>query len=612
MPNPEWSYQELIWVTMLDLIIAGNCPWNLVPSMAGKTQPISMKNRPLEIWRIKPSEITIEAGANGAVKRYIFTGGTHGKELPLDPSEIINFRVPNPTSYWRGLGAIEPARESTILDFNAIAYNKNFLGNDATPLFYFSSPDKLDDEQKAAHKRAWNQALKGPKKAGGFGYCYGGMEIKTLGLSPKDAQYPQMRKMNREEQLAALGVLPGIVGLLEYANYSNMEVQEKRFWEGSLIPLLTLIADKLTLQFAPLFNENYWFAFDYSDIKALQEDEERKSRIAVSLVTTGIKTPNQVRAEMYGDDPYEGGDQYFMSAMYTPIGTDPAATKKRGQKTVKDEDKPSFWQDKARKKILWENFSRRVDIKRRAFAPQIEAYFKKQAKEIVAKAKKYEDMAHVKPGELFDEHKESEKYATKFEPVYLALVKTAGEAGLDLSQGKLWEPDGRARKLDPQAKQFRVTDEMLQEIRRIVLDSGTMISRGTMEDVLALIDRANEEGLTVEEFTQAAYAKLHDELPIARSRLVARTEMPKVENYGQLEGYKQAEFVELKGWLCSRVPLSRESHIAADEKYGADPIPLNDAFIVGGAEMQYPGDPAGGPENDCNCLCTTFPEVREL
>jgi hypothetical protein len=95
-----------------------------------------------------------------------------------------------------------------------------------------------------------------------------------------------------------------------------------------------------------------------------------------------------------------------------------------------------------------------------------------------------------------------------------------------------------------------------------------------------------------------------------RARLISRTESAKIENWGQLEGYKKTGYIELKGWLCSMVPDSRDSHIEADKRYSEHPIPLNEPFIVGGKQMQYPGDPAGGAKEVCNCLCSHFPAIR--
>ncbi len=75
---------------------------------------------------------------------------------------------------------------------------------------------------------------------------WGGMKVADTGTTMKDAQYTELRKMNREEILATIGVPPSVVGLLEYANYSNMEVQQKKFWEDAAMPIFDLIADKVS------------------------------------------------------------------------------------------------------------------------------------------------------------------------------------------------------------------------------------------------------------------------------------------------------------------------------------------------------------------------------
>jgi hypothetical protein len=118
---------------------------------------------------------------------------------------------------------------------------------------------------------------------------------------------------------------------------------------------------------------------------------------------------------------------------------------------------------------------------------------------------------------------------------------------------------------------------------------------------------ANTDNWTIEEFTQEIYQKI-DDMSLWRSRLWARTESAKVDNFGQLEGYRQTEFVNRKGWMSSFVADSRESHMVADD---GQTIPLDDDFDIGGEPMAYPGDPKGTPGNVCNCLCSIYPEVGE-
>ena len=101
-----------------------------------------------------------------------------------------------------------------------------------------------------------------------------------------------------------------------------------------------------------------------------------------------------------------------------------------------------------------------------------------------------------------------------------------------------------------------------------------------------------------------------DEFKPWRSRLWARTETAKIENWGQIEGYKQTDFVEHKGWLSAFTPDTRESHAATSDQV----VRLDEPFDVQGVSMMYPGDSSlgAGPGDVCNCLCDTYPEVMEI
>ena len=48
----------------------------------------------------------------------------------------------------------------------------------------------------------------------------------------------------------------------------------------------------------------------------------------------------------------------------------------------------------------------------------------------------------------------------------------------------------------------------------------------------------------------------------------------------------------------------RSAHLQAGLDYPPErAIPLDEAFIVGGEALMYPGDPAGSPGNVINCHC---------
>lgn len=612
LPNPDLSYQELIQITVLNLALLGNQYWNLVGTQ--EKVPISKTNPPVEIWWVKPEQMQLMPDLNGVIKGYEFTGPT-GQKKTLDPSEIIHFRLANPGSYFMGLGMMEPLTNTATLEYNATNFMRAFMENDGTPPFVFEHPGEPDETQRKRFWNAWDGRHKGPKRAGRAGMIWGGMKVTKLGDSVKDAQYPELRKMNREEILASLGVPPSVVGLLEYANYSNMEVQQKKFWEDAVMPLLGLIADKLTLRFAPLFDERYWFEFDYSNIKVLQEDEERRARVANLLISSGLRTPNQMAAQMFNAVPYEGGDQYYINFSLTPIGVDATAAK-RATKRLKlkepkseppdgAEIKASYWSDPGRKKLLWDNFDKRLSAQERAFEPLVEKYLKSQADDVKAKIESCDSPESVRADHVFDIEAEATLYGEKFENRYRFAFERAGEAGYHATKGKLWIPPEERRIKDDDT--FTVRPEHLAKLKMQIEKAARFFNTTTWAEVKGGIDKALAENMTTEEMAQELWRKL-DGRAAWEARRIASTEMTRTEGFGGVEGYKQNEAVDMKGWNCQKLDTSRDPHIEAD----GQEVGVDEDFMIDGEAMAWPGDDRASAGNVCGCRCSTYPIVGEL
>lgn len=89
------------------------------------------------------------------------------------------------------------------------------------------------------------------------------------------------------------------------------------------------------------------------------------------------------------------------------------------------------------------------------------------------------------------------------------------------------------------------------------------------------------------------------------AKLIARTENVRITNQGRFDAGKDAERLGLKTvkiWHHSGAAHPRQDHLGID----GESVPLESEFSIG---MMYPGDPAGGPENCCNCGCFMTLEV---
>lgn len=89
-------------------------------------------------------------------------------------------------------------------------------------------------------------------------------------------------------------------------------------------------------------------------------------------------------------------------------------------------------------------------------------------------------------------------------------------------------------------------------------------------------------------------------ITINRARLISRTETTYIANKAAEVNTMYSPFKMQKEWIPIVDFRTRDSHLKMMNK---KPIPKEELFSVGGTKMKYPGDPAGGAAQTCNCRC---------
>lgn len=86
-----------------------------------------------------------------------------------------------------------------------------------------------------------------------------------------------------------------------------------------------------------------------------------------------------------------------------------------------------------------------------------------------------------------------------------------------------------------------------------------------------------------------------------RAKLIARTEMVKATNTAAMQSAATSDFMYEKKWVPATDNRTREDHLTMINK---PYIPFDQPFIVGGYEMDRPGDGTTAPASQiCNCRC---------
>lgn len=130
---------------------------------------------------------------------------------------------------------------------------------------------------------------------------------------------------------------------------------------------------------------------------------------------------------------------------------------------------------------------------------------------------------------------------------------------------------------------------------------------GLRDAVYLAIRQAFEEGLSVDQTAALIYEKA-DNLAGYQAEMLARTDLIGTANGGSLLA---AKTVWPQGGITKRWVNATDSNTINDGRIrpthmeaNGQEVPIDGHFIVGGARMLYPGDPAGPDDEVCNCRCT--------
>lgn len=297
--NPRHSFPELIEATLVSLELTGNAYWALERDGRGAVA---------EIWPMRPDRVKIIPGRH-FVEGYIYEA--NAAKVAFGPHEVVHFRYFSPADDFYGLSPLAAAADSIATDLFAVAYNQGFFRRGARPEGIITSQVELSEDELKRLRAQFEELYAGVEKAHRVMILGADLEWKTLGLPPADAQFLDQRRLSREEICAVFGVPPAVVGIYEYANYANAQLQRKLFWGETILPKLRRIAGTINEQLTPHFSPALEFEFETSAVPALQEDSQERAQVAATVVQRGIMTINEVRERLYGLPPVSWGDTWW-------------------------------------------------------------------------------------------------------------------------------------------------------------------------------------------------------------------------------------------------------------------------------------------------------------
>ena len=569
--------------------------------LAGNSYELAVRGRPSAapsfLYCLRPDRMTINPDKTGATLVSSYTYSMGASRQDFQAQDVLHLMEFHPTDDLYGLSRIEVAAQQIDQMNLSAEWNASNLKNGMQSPGVVTSKSTFDLETV---KKLWRENYQGADKAG-TPIVLEGEDVKwqPLSMTPKDADWLQGQKLTMRQICSIFGIASELLGDSENKTYSNIQEARKALYQEVVLPIMDLRRDEYQRWLVPYYGQGLVLDYDRDAIEELQEDRGKKYEY---LAKARWLTVNEKR-EACGYDAIPEGDVLDVPAVPDFGMTDeeeepelaPAPTKSVGRMTK------SKWREPDNAKALWDAFDTRARKRGATFLELAYAYLKMQAERVADKMGAYSSLGSVRMEQVFNIHDEAQLYVKQFWAWYANHYGRAVQAGLRASKGEIFD--------DAETKAswtISLTPEQEERLRRMVFNSGTKVNETTIGVIYEQLKKAQEANSTVAEFT-AAIRENVDEFSRSRAELWAATESVKVDSCGQLDGFKETEFVTGKGWLSAFLPTSREEH----EQASGTEIGLDDKWKVGDSMLAYPGDPDGKPGDICNCRCSIYPVVGD-
>lgn len=163
-----------------------------------------------------------------------------------------------------------------------------------------------------------NKTHAGQENAGKIGMLREGVKANVLAMSNQDAQFIEQRKFQRQEAALWLG-LESILGDDNSVSYNSLEQKILSYLMNCLGPWLTACEQEINLKLLTDREIKQGFRFKFNDGALLRSDKAATADFATKMIASRIYNPNEIRYDLFDENPYDGGDEYANPA--TTSGT---------------------------------------------------------------------------------------------------------------------------------------------------------------------------------------------------------------------------------------------------------------------------------------------------
>ena len=575
-----------------------------------------------DVWRLVTNYVTIGGNAyilklrtNSVIKSVVVYSDKHITPVPdmaggvayyshfvnstetrIAPSEVIHitgFWV-DPDAPWRGKSPVALSSRSVDTYDEATNTIYNVHKNDATPRTVINYDEELSPDQEAVARASFSRRYGGSNR-GSVAHMWGIKSIDQLSLSLDELAMESTFGQLEARICGTYRVHPIVAYTFAGINatYANFAEAMKAFTTTSRIPLWVLWAAQVTRQLQVEY-PGVTFAFDTSNLAALQPDPNVLATTTVTQFTAGIIDRNEARAVL-------GYDVEDATDTANEDDEESAPIEARGMVRVRRKELEFSELETLSDVEYWEKADARNTDAARAIANDMRGVFRAMEREALSKIKRYHVNPRVK-ADPFNVDKwvkralqATEKNRTELvEDVIVAALKSIGS---DVDEyGDAWTATRQ--------------DAIDTSSDKIAPSIGTI--RDEVRDVLR--NNAGASGSELSVILQSYFDTLKESRAdaIGRTTATATTGDTQKRVYDEMRSRPNSKKFE-RVWIS--YPDARGSdagdkfnHVnangQAEDKSGL--------FTISGERTPYPAGPGLSAGNAVNCRCVTRARRKQV
>jgi HK97 family phage portal protein len=578
---------------------------------------------------IPAHEVTIEWNEKNHIPKAYIWSPSNGTKVRYRAEEIIHVRRPNPNSRFWGLSPFVPGSRSVLFNRYSGEFLNSFFEKGATPQMIVETEINNNKEAISTLAKSFELVNGGRKNQRRPLVLPKGAKVTQVSMTLADTKLFDFINQNREVILNILRIPKHAVGLQTAGSLGSEEHKTAlRFmWQSTVTPMLMRYASALEKFFKDngMLSEDHYIEFDSSKIEIANEDMNARADFAIKISKT--HTINEIRRNVWGDEPLEGGD--FIPGVWK----DPAMLQTPAKKPPNDggeQPNPDTMPEpvqppEAMPSAKWgriaeieesdafTNHTKDIDDE----LLRTDEVMTTLATELLLKqlghtinALREEPLQKSKAVDYEElEARLEEDFLEDFifwKDGYKKNLSDTVEAGYSTQLKMVLDPTDRDAVAALQAETATGRKAIL--VSRGI-ESFKNISRTTTEQIISKIQEGVAAGLTIAEITRSV-AENFKELTLERAALIARNETMTALSVGQDSACKNAARVipdAVKVWLNSKDARVRDTH---NPMHGVT-VKANAKFRIVGrkgkiTELSVPRDPKckGSPEEVIRCRCT--------